>query len=385
MDVETVRILHVVGGMNYGGVETWLMHVLRNIDRKRFQMDFLVRTTQPCAYDDEIRALGSQIIPCPGIRQPLSFARKFKRLLREYGPYDIVHSHSYFYSGWILRLAHQAGVRVRIAHSHQASRFQSQSRLHRRIYVALMRYWIERHANLGLGISRSAAAALFGPDWISDPRWQLLYYGLNFAPFRDEVEPANVRSSLGIPNDALVVGHVGRFVEQKNHLFLIDVFATLRNHNPNAYLLLVGDGPLRPKIERMIAETGQATHVVLTGFRSDVPCLMRGAMDVLLLPSAYEGLGLVLVEAQAAGLPCVFSDVVPGEVDVVRPLLRRLSLSQPASDWAKTVLSLKDSPLAISPAQSLALMENSLFNIKASVAKLERIYDMANAADSSLH
>ncbi len=368
-----IRSLHVVGGMNQGGVETWLMHVLRHIDRDQFPMDFLVHTTSECAYDEEIRALGSGIIPCLSPRRPVQYARNFLRILRQQGPYDIVHSHVHHYSGFVLRLAHQADVPVRIAHSH-TSLIEARTHLPRRLYLGLMKRWITRYATVGLACSRKAAMALFGTNWETDRRWQVLYYGIDLEPFEQKVDSQELRRELSIPADAFVVGHVGRFAEPKNHTFLIDVFAEVVKREPRAWLLLVGDGPLRPSIEQKVHNIGLAGRVIFAGVREDVPRLMRGGMDVFLFPSLYEGLGLVLIEAQAARLPCVFSDVVPEEADVVEPLLRRLSLSQTPSDWAEAVLSSSQATSSLTPTEALALVQQSPFNVQASVAKLEEVY-----------
>lgn len=367
------RILHVVGGMNRGGIETWLMHILRHIDRDRFRIDFLVHTMQPCAYDDEIRALGSQIIPCLYPPRPWIYASNFKQILRKYGPYDIVHSHVHHYSGYVLRLAHQAGVPTRIAHSHNdTSSLQVKAGLYRQLYFALTKRWIARYATVGLGCSRNAVAALFGPVWETEPRCQILYYGIDLTPFRDRIDSMS-RAKLGIPKNALVIGHVGRFVEQKNHTFLLEIAASVRSREPQMRLLLVGDGSLRPDISRQVAQMGLTDCVIFAGSRPDVPQLMLGAMDMFLFPSLYEGLGLVLIEAQAAGLPCIFSDVVPQEADVVKPLRQRLSLSQPASEWAEVLLTQRHA-VAISQSDALSLVETGPFNIEMSVKQLENIY-----------
>jgi|SRR6266550_4819351 len=161
-----IRILHIVGGMGRGGVETWLMHVLRHADRERFQMDFLVHTAQPCPYDEEVRALGGNIIPCLDPARPWSYARNFRRALAAQGRYDIVHSHVHNYSGYVLRLARRAGVPVRIAHSHlDSTPGDAAANARRRLYLALARRWIRRHATTGLAASGKAADALFGPAW----------------------------------------------------------------------------------------------------------------------------------------------------------------------------------------------------------------------------
>jgi len=372
---KPIRILQVVGGMNRGGVETWLMHVLRHIDRKKFQMDFLVHTTHPCAYDDEIRALGSKVIPCLYPRQPWIYARNFKRILRDYGPYDVVHSHVHHYSGYILRLAHKAGVPIRIAHSHNdTSSLQAKARFSRRMYLALTKRWIYRNATRGLACSQLAAIALFGNAWRIDPRWKILYYGVDFNLFKLRIDKSAVRAEFGIPDDAFVIGQVGRFAEQKNHCFLIDIAVEIARREPKMCLLLVGDGPLRPIIEHKAAKMGLTERVVFAGLRSDVPSLMLGAMDVFLLPSLYEGLPVVGIEAQAAGLPFILSDVITKEVDVVKPLVRRLSLEQPASAWAEAILAARDSPQAITQSDALAIIEQRPFNIQRSIKELENIY-----------
>lgn len=369
------RILHVVGGMNRGGAETWLMHVLRHIDRDQFQMDFLVHTEQPCAYDDEIRALGSRIIPCLHPSRPFSYARNLTKILRDCGPYDIVHSHVHHYGGHVLRIAHQAGVPMRIAHSHSdTSNVEARAGLPRRLYLALMSRWIATHATHGLAASRKAAAALYGPAWEGDPRWRILYCGIDLEPFAQPVDRDAVRQELNIPLDAFVVGHVGRFVEPKNHLFFVDIAAEIVKREPAAYFLLVGDGPLRTKIEEKVARMDLAEHFIFTGVRSDIPRLMLGAMDVFLFPSLYEGLGLVLVEAQAAGLPSVVSDVVPEEAAVIKPSVQSLSLAQSVPIWADAVLAQTKRGASISQSDALKITEQSPFNIQRSVEQLVSVY-----------
>lgn len=372
---HSIRILHVVGGMNRGGIETWLMHILRHIDRDCFRMDFLVHTTQPCAYDDEIRALGSKIIPCLDPSQPRLYARNLKRILREYGSYDIIHSHVHHFSGYVLRLAQQAGVPVRIAHSHNdTSSHEARAGLYRRLYFVLTKWWIARYATLGLGGSRKAVANLFGPVGETDPRWRVHYCGIDLTPFRDFINRVSVRTELGIPADAFVIGHVGRFCEQKNHVFLVDIAAEVAKLEPRMRLLLVGDGSLRPDIEQKVAQLGLTDRVIFAGVRPDVPRLMLGAMDLFLFPSLYEGLGLVLIEAQAARLPCIFSDVVPEEADVVKPLVHRMSLSRPASAWAEAVMATKQDTVSITQLETFAILEKSLFDIRTGAKELELYY-----------
>jgi len=379
-DGYSIRILHVLYTMGVGGIENWLLQILRHIDRDRFQMDFLVHFIHPCSQAEEIRALGSQIILCPHprqyLRQPWLYGRTFKQLLHDRSSYHIVHSHTAHFNGYILRLAQQAGVPVRIAHSHNDSASaDAKSRWDRRWYIAFTKWLIASSATRGLAASQQAAAYLFGADWQSDPRWQVLYCSLDLTPFREQINAAAVRAELGIPDDTFVVSHVGRFVDQKNPLFLLAIAAEVAKREPKMRLLLVGDGPLRPDLEVKVQQAGLTDRVIFAGTRSDVPRLMLGAVDVFLFPSLYEGLGLVLIEAQAAGLPCVLSDVVPEEADVVKPLMQRMSLSQSTSAWAEAVLSAKSRKSAIERVDALAAVAHSPFNIEIGAKKLAEVYE----------
>jgi glycosyltransferase involved in cell wall biosynthesis len=368
-----IRILHVVAGMNRAGLETWLMHVLRNIDRKRFQMDFLVHTNEPCAYDEEIHALGSKIIPCLSPSKPWLYARNFKQILREHGPYDVVHSHVHHFSGYVLWLAKQAGVPVRIAHSHlDSSPLEAEAGWSRHLYLAGMKSLIASHATLGLGCSRIANLDLFGHGRKTNLHSQVLYCGIDLTPFQESIDAFDKRAELGIPSDVFVVGHVGRFHEQKNHRFLLEIFAEVVKREPQSYLLLVGEGPLRASIEQKALKMGLSNHVIFAGGRSDVPQLMMGVMDVFLFPSLAEGLPVVCIESQAAGLPLIVSDVITEEVNKIQSLFQAISLSQSADMWADAVATvLNDSRHR---ADQVVLLENSPFNIARSIKKLEEIY-----------
>ncbi|MFQ5845737.1 MAG: glycosyltransferase, partial [Planctomycetota bacterium] len=213
-----------------------------------------------------------------------------------------------------------------------------------------------------------------------DPRWRLLYCGVDLSPFREPVDKAALRAALGLPADTFVIGHVGRFHPQKNHAFLVNVATGVLAREPRARLVLVGEGALRPEIERRILAAGFKERVIFTGVRGDVPHLMKGAMDVLLLPSLYEGLPLALIESQAAGLPCVLSDTVSDEADVAPELIRRLSLDAPVERWVDAVLEAGNAPDG-ARRTAVAALEASPFNILESVAQLERIYEPGNRGD----
>jgi glycosyltransferase involved in cell wall biosynthesis len=358
--------------MNRGGVETWLMQVLRGLDPARVRMEFLVTRAEPGQYDAEIRALGSSLTVCESPRSPVQFARRFLDVLRERGPYDVVHSHVHHFSGLILALARRAGVAVRIAHSHlDTLDLDSGASPLRRAYLALMRAALRRYATNGLAVSAVAARALFGPEWQRDGRWQIGRCGLDFSAFRAPGDGAAVRAELGIPADSLVLGHVGRFDQQKNHGFLLRIAAAALRREPGAVLVLVGDGPLRAATEAEAERIGIRQRVAFAGVRADVPRLLR-AFDVFVLPSLREGLPLVGLEAQAAGLPIVVADSITRELEVIPELFTWLSHEDSAEGWAEAALRAARKRGTV--ADPVAALERSEFSLSSSLAGLLRLY-----------
>lgn len=367
------RSLHVLAALTRGGVETWLMHLLRNTSRDDLVLDvcLLDAAGKRGPYEEEFQERGGRIWRCPLQSNLLRFARRFRALLQQ-GHYAIVHSHVHAFSGWLLRLAAREGVPVRIAHSHNDTRSaQAAAGVSRKLYFRLMKRWIRRHATLGLACSDVAAAALFGERWREDARWQLLPYGIDLRPFHAPIDPAAVREQLGLPRDAPVWGHVGRFCPQKNHPFLLEVFREALEFDSRLRLLLIGEGTLRPDAERQAIKLGIRERLLFAGGRSDVPRLMRGAMDLFVLPSLHEGLPLVLIEAQAAGLPCVVSQNVTTQIDLGGSRLERLSLNALPRHWARRCL---DAMQQGRDPAGLDRVEASQFSIHCCAERLVHLY-----------
>ena len=367
-----LRVLHVVGAMDRGGVETWLMHVLRHTDPKSIQLDFVVHTQRPGAYDDEILARGSRLFSIPSCHKPLQYASKMRSHLRDHGPYDVVHSHVHHFSGIVLRAAHCELVKGRVAHSHTDRRqTHGENGLGRRTYRAAMRYLIRRHATVRLAASQEAGADLFGGSGGVHP-WSVLYYGHDFTQFVSQPDKAAIRAELGLPQDAFVIGHVGRFDLAKNHAFLLRVTSEVRKQRADVRLLLIGDGDLRRSIESSAFSSGLGEDVLFVGVRADVARLM-GAMDVFVFPSLHEGLPLTCTEAQAAGLPLVVSDGITPELDVVPGAVKRLSLSASPKRWAEACLATEVEPRLSQP-DALAILQQSPFNIETCLTQLASLY-----------
>jgi glycosyltransferase involved in cell wall biosynthesis len=336
------KVLHVIDRLDRGGVESWLMNVMRGSDRSVLPMDvcLLTRDSSPCDYEEEFVRLGGRVIRCPRGEKPWSFGRRFRRVLR-HGQYDVLHSHVHLFSGYLLRLAAAENVPTRIAHSHSDTRIlHKAATLPRRAYERLMRRWLQYHATHGLACGDFAARAMFGEDWRSDPRWRLLSYGIDLAPFRTR-DREGIRQQLGLTDAQLAIVHVGRLVEVKNHAFLLEVADVLRKLRPDFRMFFVGDGALRADIERGITERNLAGWVRCVGARSDVPQLLAG-FDLFVLPSHYEGFPVSVIEAQAAGLPSILSGNISPEVNVIPGMVRHVDLTRGAEAWARACLEMSD-------------------------------------------
>lgn len=327
-----IRILHVVTYMGRGGLETMLMNYYRHIDRTQVQFDFLTHRDFKADYDDEIELLGGKIYHLPRL---IPWSKSYKQTLRDFfnshPEYKIVHVHQDCFSGVICQVAEECGIPVRIAHSHCTSQDKNWK------YPIKLWYMrsIPKYATDLLACGHEAGTWMFG-----GAPFQILNNAIDADAYvynprkRDEI-----RTKLGV-NDRLVIGHIGRFSPQKNHPYLIDIFAALHQQDPNATLLLVGDGSGRKAIEDKVNSLGLQDCVIFTGVRSDVPDLLQ-AMDVFVFPSLYEGLPVTMIEAQAAGLPCFISDKVPAECSITDSVTM-IPLSSPPEIWADKILLAKN-------------------------------------------
>ncbi len=346
------------------------MHVLRGIDRAKFKFHFLVHTSEQCAYDEEIRSLGAEIHPCTGVRNPIKYARQFKAVLQEHGPFDVVHSHVYLYSGYLMRLAAEAGVPIRIAHSHTALKPKGFNPA-RFAYERLMRDWIARYSTHRIGISQIAADSLFGKQ--AHKSAAVLYYGFDFTPFLQPQDPEEVKRRLGVPVHRKIIGHMGRFLPVKNHAFIVECLQRIVAAGTDAHLLLVGDGPLVATVRKDIETRGLTDRCTFAGVHNVVAPFLS-AMDVFVFPSLYEGLGIVALEAQAAGVPVIASTVVPEEIDIIPGLVERIPLEDGPAVWAAAVAGkLRNGNLK--RGDEALLLQRSSFALPVCIEKLSRIYE----------
>lgn len=332
---KPIRVLQVVTHMNRGGLETMLMNYYRHIDRDRVQFDFLVHRDKRAAYDDEIEALGGKIYRLPRlVPWSVHYQKALNCFFDSHSEYKIVHVHQDCLSSVILKVAHKHGVPVRIAHSHNSNQDINLKYLIKMFY----KQSIPRYANKLFACGQLAGEWMFG-----GAPFEVLNNAVDIKKYLYDHECARqIRDKLMIPQDAFVFGHIGRFSYQKNHSYLIDIFASVASKEPKAKLLMVGDGDLRPEMEAKVKVLGLIDRVIFTGVRSDVPELLQ-AMDVFVFPSLYEGLPVTIVEAQAAGLPCVISDQVPSDC-AVTDLVEFMSLASSPEEWAERIIAAKGTP-----------------------------------------
>ncbi|CAM4112225.1 glycosyltransferase family 1 protein [Paenibacillus alkaliterrae] len=310
-----------------------LMNYYRQMDRSKIQFDFIVHRHEEGHYDQEIAALGGNIYRMPQIRPGNYFPyfRMLDQFFRDYPHYQVVHAHINENSSFVLKAAKKAGVPCRITHSH-LSDLGIDVKLPFRLYARLA---MKDNPSSYFACSKKAGKWLFGKRLSDSGKVIVLNNAVDVKQFsfnpgiRDQI-----RAELQA-GDRFVIGHIGRFNEQKNHDFLIDIFKALHDKEPQSMLVLAGEGHLRPMIEKKIERLGLSGHVKFLGVRNDISDLLQG-MDIFLFPSLFEGLPVVLVEAQAAGLRCVVSDTITSESDVTGRL-QFIGLKESAGYWAEQI------------------------------------------------
>jgi len=289
-----VKVLHVLGGLRRGGAETWLVQLAERLEGSDVRIDVVV-LTDPTEhpYHRRVLELSCEVFDCGSASRPLRFAGNLGRVLDRHGPYRAVHCSLGLFGGFVARVAHRHDVPVRIVHSRNSADGKTDS-IGRSLYRAAMRRLAARHATHLLAVSKAAAEGTFGARLARDERCSVMT-GFDFTPFARSVDRLATRATLGIPESALVVGHVGSFTAQKNHELLVEIGDALRRRDEKVRVLLVGSGARRDEIEGLIHERGAGEAFHFLGERSDVPRLLAGALDAFVLPSHFEGLPRVLV------------------------------------------------------------------------------------------
>ena len=364
-----IKVLVLDTVMDRGGAETMIMNYMRNINRDEISFDFLTNRDYRAAYEDEIESLGGKVYhmspQLPGHFR--KYKKEMREFLKEHPEYRIIHSNLEERSYLPLKEAKKAGVPIRISHAHNRPLgFDIKT---------LVRYyfrWRLKKVN-----THMFACGYEAGDWLYGKKNRdkviLINNAIDAKQFSyDENKSLEMKKRLGVEGKT-VIGHVGRFFAQKNHPFLIDIFKSIHDKDPNTVLLLVGGGELDDALMNQMKEKvkslGLENSVKFLGVREDVVDILQ-AFDLFLLPSLYEGLPVTMIEAQAAGLPCVISDKVPIQCDITGNT-KVVSLDDSTDKWAKTVLHyLKE----YKRKDTFERIKTSGFDIKENAKWLEEFY-----------
>lgn len=334
-----IKILVVTATMNAGGLENQLMHLLRNADKDLFQIDFSSKV-ENSYYREEIEALGAKyyVLPEMNKRNILSYFRTLVKIMKD-GKYDVVHSNELFHSGVVLFAAYLAGVKCRIAHSHSIydmDDINARRSTLRNIYSSIMRWMILCFSNVQIGCSTAAGEFLFGEKAVKKATYHLLFNSVDTSDYIENYH----KNETGEFCEAewTNVLHVGRVYEVKNHLFIAEIAEEFKKRNKNIRILCAGKGNQEylNNVQEAIKSKELQQHMKMLGNRKDISVLLRKA-KAFILPSLYEGMPLVLIEAQASGVHCVSADTFSKEVDFGIDAVEWLSLQTGADKWADAI------------------------------------------------
>lgn len=371
MNKKRIKILQVVGGMDVGGTETMLMNLYRKVNND-FEFHFI--SYYDGYYDNEIIKLGGKVIKLKKHNKAnvLKDIKNLINIIREEGPYEAVHAHTLFNCGIAMIAAKICGIKIRISHAHTT--FDSNKTIFKKIYIKLMKNMINIFSTTKLYCSRQAGEYLFGKRYLND---KSIYFPntIDYSRFiqNNTQDIQQFKNIMKIQNK-IILGNIGRFIDAKNHKFMIKVLKAMNDKNIDTVLLLAGEGHMKKEIENLASEYKIADKIKFLGIRKDVDVILK-AMDVFIFPSIYEGLGLVMLEAQASGIPCVVSEAIPPEADLGLGLVTKLSLEDDVDRWINEILKSYGKKINDKNCIIKAFEQNE-YSIDKNMEKLKNIYSI---------
>ena len=375
--MAAIRVLQVFTIMDRGGAESMIMNYYRKIDKSKIQFDFLVHRDKKGAYEDEIKALGGNIYRLPAISPfyPYSYYKKLRAFMNSHYNYSIIHSHINTFSSFPLKIAKEYQIPCRIAHAHIAldrlnlktiiRNKEGVTEVLKHITKLILRMRINTYPTHSFSCGQKAGNWLFGNtpfktmnNAVDSERFQ----------YNSDIEK-EYKGKLQM-NKAMIIGHIGRFDSQKNHSFLLNIFAELLKKKPDSKLILIGDGPLKKKVENEAKTLSIHEDVNFLGVRQDIPELLQ-IMDVFVFPSIYEGLPVTLIEAQSSGTHILAADTISEEVKIT-DLIEFVGLNKSPEFWAEKIISIKTNK--ISKPNTKELIIKNGYDIISNTKKLETFY-----------
>lgn len=334
---DKIRVLQVTGSLRIGGLENVAMNLFRYCDKQKYTMDFLVYGDAIEPLEAEVAALGGRVFHIPYPHKGASiYVREMKKIMGEYGPYDVVHSHSLFNSGFVMKAAYEMGIPVRVSHGH-SDRRKVKVKFVRNMYNKYMRFLINRYATKKFACSEGAGKYLYGNGYGEDV--YIVRNGVDVEKFRfDPEKRLAIKQEFGW-EECKIIGHIGRLAEVKNQKKIIDVFHCAYQKDPSLRLLIAGDGELKDELQRQIDGLGLTEAAKLAGTRRDVPALLS-AFDVYMMPSFYEGVSVSLIEAQVSGVHCLVSSNAASAETRLTDCLNIMELTDLDEAWSDKVIEL---------------------------------------------
>lgn len=369
---EKVKVLYFIDRMLRGGIQTFVIENMKHMDKNKIQIDYLLLDDGvKYELEDTLKEMESNVYKLKGVwlRKPTDYFNYFKKIddfFSQHNDYKVVHLHSSSKNFYILKSAKKYGIPVRIAHSHNIG-FQSKNKI--QIMIGnLCKPLLKKYATDYFACAYLAGEWLFGKKAVKDGKVRVIHNAVEYEKFKfNEEKRIEIRNRLNI-NEKLVIGNVGRFSEQKNHEFLIDIFNEIHKKNKMSTLMLIGKGEKEELIRKKVKELGLENYVIFMGFCDNVNELMW-AMDIFLMPSLHEGLPVVGIEAQAAGLPCFMSKYVITDEVKITELVKFIELKQSPREWAEEILNSD-----LSRKNTKAEIEQARYLIMDTAKELENFY-----------
>jgi len=372
MDIE--RILQIIAEpFENGGQELFITNLYKNIDKQRIQFDFVTPYSgKNEKLKNEVENLGANFYVADikhkqgGLLQRIGFFKTVNKVIKE-NKYSIVHINSVSLLGLMLGVltAKRNKVKNIIVHSHNDGLLT----LKYKVMKKISDYILQKYVNNYFACSENAAKWKFPEDVIKQKKYTVIKNGIDVEKFKfNEETRKEYRKQLRI-DEKFVLGHIGRFEEQKNHKFIIDVFEEILKKEKNAVLLLIGEGSLKPKIEERVKDKNIQEHVKFLGVRNDVNNIVQ-AMDVFIFPSVFEGLGIAVIEAECSGLTVICSNKLPKEVEITDNLIK-MDLNDNVEKWADKILEMKENT---NREDAYRQIEKNGYNIKQVAKQLEQFY-----------
>ncbi|MBI5989769.1 glycosyltransferase [Clostridium perfringens] len=373
---EVKRVIHVVSDMHRGGAETMIMNLYRNIDRDKLQFDFICHYRKDekgsknhiADYYEEIESLGGRIfkIPSLGSSNPIEYINNVKNILKNNGPFEAIHVHTNKQAGFALIAAKLVNIKKRIVHSHIANWSEFN-----KYYMKVLKSLINYGANIYCACGRDASESAFG---LNKKNVFLLNNSIEVEKYSyvNKEKVKDLRKQLNIDDDMIIIGNIGRFDPQKNHEFILKLAKYLKEKKRRFIVLLVGTGPIENKINEEIYKLKLENEIKMIGVRKDIDILMN-LFDVFILPSLFEGLPLVAIEAQAAGTRCIVSDEVTNEIDMGLGLVKHLPIKVDCLElWDEEIFN--KNTYNLDRNDLVNQLTDKGYNVKSNIKNLYKIY-----------